>query len=254
MSKVVAFFKKEWMEYARTSKLVIVGAIFVVFGLLNPAIAKLTPVILEKFSESQGSSMQIVIDKIDAHASWEQFFKNIPMALIIMVFLFGSILTNELQKGTLIPMITKGLSRYIIFLVKGLNIIVIWSIGYALCFGITYFYNDYYWDNSVMSNLTFAVFCYWLFGVVMISFMMLFSAISSNFSGVLIGEGVLYFGMSIASIAKDVKKFLPINLTDSTSIVNGAETSTYIAAICTSIVLSLVCFIFGGWLFSKKEL
>ena len=53
---------------------------------------------------------------------WMQFYKNIPIALVVMLLLFGGLLTNELQKGTLIPVLTKGLSRWKVLLTKDCDI------------------------------------------------------------------------------------------------------------------------------------
>ena len=38
-----AFLKKEWMEMTRTGRMWILVLIFVLFGIMNPAMAKLTP-------------------------------------------------------------------------------------------------------------------------------------------------------------------------------------------------------------------
>ena len=142
MTATFAFLKKEWMEYLRTGKLLIVGVIFVLFGLMNPAMAKLTPYLMEQLAQSDNSGMIIEITTVDASMSWTQFYKNIPVALIVCLLVFGGILTNELHKGTLIPVLTKGLSRWKVVLTKAVNVIVIWSAGYWICYGITYFYND----------------------------------------------------------------------------------------------------------------
>ena len=56
------------------------GIIFVMLGMLSPAIAKLTPDLLELLTETQGSSsMTITVGEVTALDSWVQFFKNIPM-------------------------------------------------------------------------------------------------------------------------------------------------------------------------------
>ena len=44
MKSLLAFMKKEYLEAARTGKIVILILLFVLFGIMNPAIAKLTPV------------------------------------------------------------------------------------------------------------------------------------------------------------------------------------------------------------------
>ena len=58
--------------------------------------------------------------RVDALTSWTQFYKNIPLALIIFLLIFSGILTVEYQKGTLINMITKGMNRWKILAAKGI--------------------------------------------------------------------------------------------------------------------------------------
>lgn len=109
MKTAMGFMKKEWMEYIRTAKLTILAVVFALFGLMNPAMAKLTPKIIEMMSETmETAGMTITSVTADGTMSWGQFYKNIPTALIVLVFLMGGILVNELQKGTLIPVLTKG--------------------------------------------------------------------------------------------------------------------------------------------------
>ena len=49
---MMAFLKKKWMELCRTGRLLILLLIFILFGILNPALAKLTPWLMETLSES----------------------------------------------------------------------------------------------------------------------------------------------------------------------------------------------------------
>ena len=91
---MIAFLKKEWMALMRTGKVTVLGLVFVLFGIMNPAIAKLTPWLLETMGDSLASSGLVVTQvTISALDSWTQFFKNIPMALIVFVVLQGGILT-----------------------------------------------------------------------------------------------------------------------------------------------------------------
>ena len=43
MKSLFAFMKKEWMEQVRSGKVILLGIIFVLLGIMNPAVAKLTP-------------------------------------------------------------------------------------------------------------------------------------------------------------------------------------------------------------------
>ena len=51
MTQLMAFIKKEWMELLRTGKFMIIVILFMIFGVMNPAIAKLTPWMMEMYSE-----------------------------------------------------------------------------------------------------------------------------------------------------------------------------------------------------------
>ena len=79
MKTLFAFMKKEWLEQVRSVKLWICIGLFVLFGVMNPAVAKLMPIILDAFSEAlEGSGMTITQVEVSALDSWMQFFKNMP--------------------------------------------------------------------------------------------------------------------------------------------------------------------------------
>ena len=154
MRSLFAFMKKEFTEQLRSGRLMILGLLFVLFGIMNPAIAKLTPWLLETLSDSLAESGMIVTDvKVSAMDSWVQFYKNQPMGLIAFVLLESSIFTKEYTSGTLVLSLTKGLERYKVVVSKTVVLAVLWTIGYWICFAITYGYNAYFWHNSVAQNL-----------------------------------------------------------------------------------------------------
>lgn len=121
MRSLIAFIKKEFTEQLRSGRLIILGLLFVLFGIMNPAIAKLTPWLLETMADSLAESGMIITDvKVSAMDSWMQFFKNMPMGLIAFVLLESSIFTKEYTSGTLVLSLTKGLERYKVVISKAL--------------------------------------------------------------------------------------------------------------------------------------
>ncbi|MBQ8311537.1 MAG: ABC transporter permease, partial [Clostridia bacterium] len=71
MNTLFAFFKKEWMEQVRTGRALILGIVFVLLGMMNPAIAKLTPWMLELMAESMAEiGMSTTAVAVDAMTSW----------------------------------------------------------------------------------------------------------------------------------------------------------------------------------------
>ena len=88
MRTLFAFMKKEWLEQIRSGRLIILTILFVLLGIMNPAIAKLTPWMLEVLADSLAESgMTVTTVTVDAMTSWTQFFKNIPMGLIAFILL-----------------------------------------------------------------------------------------------------------------------------------------------------------------------
>ena len=138
MRSFLGCIKKEWMEQVRSGRLLFLLILFTLFGIMNPAIAKLTPWLLETLSDSLAENgMTITTVEVDALTSWTQFYKNIPMALIAFVLMESTLFTKEYQSGTLILTLTKGLQRYKVILAKTTVLTLLWTAGYWICFGIT---------------------------------------------------------------------------------------------------------------------
>jgi ABC-2 type transport system permease protein len=253
---MTAFLKKELLEQIRSGKLLFLGILFVLFGVMNPAVAKLTPWLLETLADSMAEGgMTITIGEVTALDSWVQFFKNIPMALIAFVLMEGSIFTREYSSGTLLLSLTKGFARYKVVATKALVLTALWSLGYWLCFGITYGYNAYFWDNSVAQNLLFSVLCWWLFGLWVIALLVLFSSLAKENTGVLLGTGGVVLTCSLFSFIPKVQKFLPTQLTDGNSLIYGAiEMDKYVPALVIAGAMTLVCFVASIPIFNKKQL
>jgi ABC-2 type transport system permease protein len=235
---------------------IILGFLFVLFAIMNPAIAKLTPWIVEAMAESMEASGLIVTSvTVTALDSWVQFYKNIPMALIAFVLLESSIFTKEYESGTLILSLTKGLNRYKVVISKTVVLSLLWSIGYWLCFGITYGYNAYFWDNSIAQNLLFSVTCWWLFGLWVIGLMVLFSVLTNSGSAVLASTGAVVFGATLVGMYPKITEYLPTYLMDGNSLIYGkVEASTYHTPMIITTLIMVACFVVSIPIFSKKKL
>lgn len=256
MRSLWAFFKKELLESARSGKLLILGVLFFAFGVMNPAIAKLTPWMMEMMAEELAANGMTVGDvAVDAMTSWTQFFKNIPMALIAFVFLYGSSFTKEYESGTLVLMLTRGLARVKVVFAKASLMLLVWSAGYFLCFGVTYGYNAYYWDNSIAVGLLPAVMNWWLFGVFTVALMVLFSTLAKSSGGVLLGTGGSILACYLISMIPKAAKYLPTALMNSASLlVGGEEIEDYVMSIVITSLLILAGIALSLPVFNRKQL
>ena len=256
MKAFLAFFKKEILESIRSGKLMILVILFFAFGVMNPAIAKLTPWLMELLSEELAEGgMTITSVTVDALTSWTQFFKNIPMALITFLLLDGSSFTREYESGTLILVLTKGLSRYKVVLAKLVGMLLIWTAGYWLCFGVTYAYNAYFWDNSIATGLMPAALNWWLFGTFTVCLTVLFSTVARSYSGVLLGVGGSVLTCYLLSLLPKLSLHTPTALMNSAKLLVGMETAgDYTVAVILSSLLCFACTALSIPILNKKQI
>ena len=251
-----AFLKKEWMEWSRTGRMLILLLVFALFGIMNPAIAKLTPWMMENMAGSlSDAGLVATAVQVDAMTSWVQFYKNIPVGLIIFILVTSGNFTSEYEKGTLIPVVTRGLARRKIMAAKAVFLIAAWTVLYALCFGITYGYNAYFWDNSIAEHVFLGAACTWMFGVWVISFFILFSAVAKNSAQVLFGTGSAAVGAYVLGMFPRLASFLPARLMEGMALLQGInEAADYSVSMAAAGVMSIVCLALAVWCFDRRRL
>ena len=256
MRPLYAFAKKELTEQARSGKFIILSAIFVVMGIMNPAVAKITPWLIEALSDSMlESGMIITVTEVNALDSWIQFFKNAPMLLIAFTLVESNMFTKEYQSGTLLLTLTKGIARYKIVIANTMILLLLWSLGYWASFGITYAYNSYFWDNSVAQNIGASAFFWWLFGAFVVMLMVSFSVLFSSNTAVLLSTGATVSVFYLFSLIPKISKYVPIKLTDGNSLIFGtADSDSYLAASLITVCLCMLAFIGSIPVFNRKQL
>ncbi len=256
MRQLKAFIKKELLEQLRGGRAVILGILFCLFGIMNPATAKMLPWLLAIMSEQLAESgMHITEIEVDAMTSWTQFFKNMPMLLIVFIVMFSGIMTAEYQKGTLINVITKGLKRWKILISKLLIMSVFWTAGYLITFAITYGYNAYFWDNHIAQNLCFAAFGYYFVGLWLISIVLLASAVLKSASGVTFFAGAAVIISYLSGFLPALREYVPTFLLNANELLMGAaDRSRCSAAVGITLFLMVFNGVLSVLLFNKRML
>ena len=256
MRTLIALYKKELLEQIRTKKFLILGLLFIFFGIMNPLTAKLTPMLLELFADSmENSGINITVVEVTALDSWMQFFKNLPVVLIAYLLIQSGIFAKEYQKGTLNLVLTKGVEKYKVLLSKITVLIDTWTAGYLIYFIVTYAYTIYYWDNSIVNNLMFSVFIWWLFGILVIVLFTLFSSFIETSGSALALTGGWVLVLYVISLISKITKFIPITLIDCNSLIYGLkEVSYYIPSLIITFSLIVVCSAVSFITFSKKKI
>lgn len=256
MRQLNAFIRKEIIELTRSNRLVILLIIFLVFGIMGPAMAKLTPWILEMSADSLAESgITITIGTVDALSSWTQFYKNISLAIIIFIILVSGTLTMEYQKGTLVNIFTKGMARWKVIAAKTTVIMAFWTVCYFLCYGVCYAYTVYFWDNSIATHCFAAAMCPYLFGIWVIALIILLSVIFKTNMSVLAGVGAIVIISYLLGIVPTLSKYLPTQLLSSGNVLtNKVSIDSYLSASIVAIAMIIVAFAIAIPIFNKKKI
>ncbi len=256
MKPLFALIKMEAKAQLRSGKFWILVGVFVFLGVLNPVTALITPWIMDAMSEDLAQTGMTVTEvTVTALDSWVQFFKNIPMGLIVFVILQSNIFTREYRSGTLILTLTKGLHRYQVILSKTAALASLWTVGYWVTFLITYGLTAALWDSSLLQNLWFSGLCWWLFGVLTVGLTVFFSVISRSNIAVLGFTGAAAFGVYLIGMLPQITEYTPAMLMATGSLMVGKSApADFVPAIVITAVLTLGLIAAAFPLFNKKQL
>ena len=254
MTAYLAFCRKEFLENLRTYRLLILLAVFAAFGMMSPLIAKMLPDLL---SGMDMNGLVLQIPESTAFDSWTQFFKNDgQIGMLVLIIVFCGITANEFTKATLIPIVTKGMRRHTIVLAKFTVSVLIWTVSYALSLAVAWAYTAYFWGNAPLPNAGLAFISLWLFGVLLITLLVLGGISMGNIYGALLFSGGAVILMALASIAPRTAKYNPISLAGSTvNLLNGGQpASDFIPALLICIGVILVGILASILIFDRKQL
>ncbi len=256
MKIYIALCRKELLEYIRKGRFTILLIIFMLFGVMNPAMAKLTPWFMKSMSDTLAESGLVVKEiTVDAMTSWSQFFKNISTIIVIYIIMVSGSFTLEYQKNTLIPVVTKGVPRYLIVLSKMMTMMMLWTLLYSGSTFITYGYNAYFWNNNIAHNLFAAVACCWLIGIIGISAVCFFSVIANSSIGVILGVAGGIVASYICGFIPKIKEFVPTKLLSAAALTTSdLKMDDFWRAIITGAVLSVILSVCSVMLFNKKKI
>jgi ABC-2 type transport system permease protein len=138
---------------------------------------------------------------------------------------------------------------------KGLTLAALWTAGYWLCYGITYGYNAWYWDNAVAQSLLFSAVCLWAFGLWVVSLTVLFSVLSDSNTGVFLGTGGVILLSYLLGMIPKVSRYLPTQLMDGNSLIYGLEkVRWYLPSMIIALGTVAGCVVAAIALFPKKQL
>lgn len=210
MTGFSAFLGKEIKEHLRNYRFLILFIVFAIVGLLSPLTAKFLPQLLENLVDD---NITIILQDPTYIDSWVQFFSNTnQMSLLVVLLLFSPILSKEYENGTFVHMVTKGLSRQTIILVKTTILFITWTLAYWMSALITWAYTHYYFPDSTTEGLFLPLLSLYSFGLLLLAVLLIGAVLFKNaFAPLLTVGGFVALGF-LADIVPVIHEWNPLQL------------------------------------------
>jgi len=252
MKQFIILLKKDLLELYRTKKILIIGFIFIIFALLSPLMAKMTPELL-KYAGNE--VVQINMPDATILDSYGQFVKNISqLGLFTLIIALGGIIVNERKKGLYTNLINNSVKKYNFILSKVISQILIFTGIYAVSALLFSTYNYVIFNQFIIEYSFLSFVSLYIYLVFIICLVNLFSAISkSTIMSILLGIATA-LAISFFDIFK-FGKYLPNYLVSiSSSILNNTSGLNYVYKnIGITLLISIILVAASIKLCSNKE-
>jgi ABC-2 type transport system permease protein len=251
MKGITPLLKKEIKEQLKTHRLLIVGGVFLCFGLMAPLVLHFMPDIMKMAGE------QIVIELPPPNSlqSFTDFASYIgQFGILIAVLVAMGAIANELKHGTALMILSKPVNSGAFvsakFIAMSLTFLVSLAVAAVFCFGYTVWLIGeatvlpYIWMNLLMAS--FLIFCL----AITLVFSSLFKS-SLAAGGMAIGT---IFGLGILSSLPVVGDYLPSKILGwGINLLNGSG-ETYWWALGVTFVGIFLCLYFSQRILKRKEI
>ncbi len=134
--------RKEGLYQWRSKRAMIVWAVFLVFGMMSPLIAKFTPQLLRNLEGAE--QIAELIPEPSTVDAVGQFVQNLTQFGFILVILLGmGAIANEKEKGTAAMVLSKPLPRWAFVVSKYVSQSIVYLIGFLLALIAAFYYTQY---------------------------------------------------------------------------------------------------------------
>jgi ABC-2 type transport system permease protein len=140
MTGFSVFLRKELREALRSNRLLVVGVVFLLLGIISPLTAKYTPELLKLVGTGQQGVTITFPPPVVADAI-AQYLKNVAgTGILIALLLPMGMVAREKERGTAAFALTKPLTREAYLAAKLVALLALLAMGVALAALATWFY------------------------------------------------------------------------------------------------------------------
>jgi ABC-2 type transport system permease protein len=246
---------KELQQQWRTRRILVVAAIFLVFGLMSPLLAKFTPELLTSIEGAEQFAALIPTPTTaDAIA---QYIENITQFGFILVIVLGmGAVAGEKEKGTAVMVLSKPLTRWAFLLSKLAAQGVVFLLALLLAALGAYYYTTVLFGGLAFGPFMLGNLLLWLWLMVLATVTLLGSTIADS---TVAGAGIAFVGAVILLLTGSLPRIGPLMPGGLVAWAGqmGLETGTAVAnggALVMAVVLMVVLVVVSTAVFEQQEL
>ena len=196
---------KELLQQWRTRRVLVLGAVFVLFGLASPMLAKFTPELLRSVAGAE--QFADLVPEPTAADAVAQYIKNITQFGFILVILLGmGAVAGEKDKGTAAIILSKPLPRWAFLLSKFVAQALVYFVSLLLGTLGAYYYTLVLFEPLAFGPFLLGGLLLWLWALVFTAVTLLGSTLGKSTGGAaglaLLGAVILLLAGGIPQVAQ----------------------------------------------------
>lgn len=204
---MIDFLKKELLEFIRTPKLIILGALFVFFSIIGPLTAKYMNELIAAFA----SDIDVSFPDPTYVQSWEQFYSNMTsIVLIVLIIMVAGIVSGEKAKGSIYLVLTKRLTRRGFILAKCIASFMLFTLLYGVALLIHIYYTHVLFDRVFYEGVWLSIVSIYMLGIFFTSFSILMSILVKSTTHAALLAFFAYAVFNILTLLSDFNAYNPM--------------------------------------------
>ncbi len=245
--------KKEIKEYLKTPKGLILLVLFLFFAFSSPLLAKYINEILA----SVATDVEIIFPEPTLKDSWMQYFKNMnSICIIVYLIVMTGTISQEKNKGSIILVLTKKVSRFSLIFSKFLVGSLVFTVLFLLSTLVNGWYTNILFDEFNYNGLIISLLLQWLMGIFFTALAIFTSVIGKTpTTSALLG----FFAFAILQIFNISSELALYNPSGASAIVNSilantVDNSKLWIPIISSILFTVFLLAGSQIIFKRQEL
>lgn len=240
MSVLAILMKKDARELIRSKKALILGIIFILFGLTSSLLAYYTPELIK----SLGGTMQVQMPKPTILDSYDQLTKNFSgLVTYILIVIFSGEIANERMRGQLTTLMNNNVRKAQFIASKVITQVIFTALAFVVAVCAFAFYNAILFnkalaEHSVLSLATLLVYLFFI--IALVNF---FGSFAKNTAVTMVASFVVTIFIAVFNLFKFGKYMPNYLITLSVNVIRGHNIMNAVQTIWVTVGLTLVLII-----------